>query len=110
MELKPIDKSNAPAYFRMAEKGVTKRGVALTLAERDHIGQRLLQYAESIGKPSSKVKALNRARGVLGNLKADRLQHNFANEARLNEVNLHNVQTMIGMLETCRIDGGYKLS
>ena len=71
----------------------------MTLEEREQLCKRLLQYAESIGEPSSKLKALNRARGVLDNLKAERLQQNFANEARLNEVNLHNVQTMISMLE-----------
>ena len=71
----------------------------MTLKEREQLCKRLLQYAESIGKPNSKLKALNRARGVLDNWTAERLQQNFANAARLNEVNLHNVQTMIGMLE-----------
>ena len=82
----------------------------MTLEEREQLCKRLMTYVESIGKPSSKLRALSRVRGVLDNLKAERLQQNFANEARLNEVNLHNVQTMIGMLETCMIGCGYKLS
>ena len=82
----------------------------MNLAEREQLSQRLMQYAKTLQKPGSKLKALNRVRELLSNLKAERLQHNFANEARLNAVNLHNVQTMIGMLETCMIDGGYKLS
>ena len=99
MALQPILRQHALAYFRIAEEGITKRGVVMTLAEREQLCQRLLQYAETIGKPSSKVKALNRVRQALDKLKNERLQQNFANEARLNEVNLHNVQTMIGMLE-----------
>ena len=98
MALNPIDRTNAPAYFRTAETGITKRGVVLTLAEREQLCQRLLQYAETIGKPSSKVRTLNRVRQALDKLKNERLQQNFANEARLNEINIHNVQSMIGML------------
>ena len=71
----------------------------MTLAEREQLCQRLLQYVESIGKPSSKVKALNRVRQALGKVKNARLQQNFANEARSNDLNLHNVQTMMGMLK-----------
>ena len=110
MEYTAITPTAAAALFRAAERGVSKRGAAMTLEERVQLCKRLMTYAESIGKPSNKLRALSRVRGVLDKLKTERLQQKFANEARLNEVNLHNVQTMIGMLETCMIGCGYKLS
>ena len=66
MEYAAITPTVAAALFRAAETGVSKRGVAMTLEEREQLCKRLLQYAESMGKPNSKLKALNRARGVFG--------------------------------------------
>ena len=69
MEHAAITRTAAASLFRVVETGVTKRGVVMTLAEREQLCQRLLQYTETIGKPSSKVKALNRVRELFDKLK-----------------------------------------
>ena len=46
----------------------------MPLGGREQLCKRLVAYAESIGKPTSKVKALNRVRQALDKVKNERLQ------------------------------------
>ena len=65
MERTAITRTAAAALMKIAEEGVTKRGVVMPKGERRTLCHRLLEYANTITYQSSKLKAIARVQKVL---------------------------------------------